>query len=66
MENKTTVLMKAPKENGTVILKRTFNQAYDGPDGRVVLKFWRVIGPANHKNLNSDLSILGLEDWGII
>lgn len=66
MRNLTASETKAPKENGTVILRRTFNQSYDGPNGLVVLKFWRVIGPANHKNLNSDLSVLGLKDWGII
>ena len=54
---------KAPKENGTVILKRTFNQ--DDFQGGYV-KFWRVIGPATHRNLNSDLSIVGLKEWGII
>ncbi len=54
--------MKAPMENGTVILKRTFNMEFDG----VKLKFWRVLGPENHKNLNSDLSIEGLKEWGII
>lgn len=45
------------------ILKRTFNQQW--PDGHVE-RYWRVIGPANHPNLNSDLSIEGLKDWGII
>lgn len=50
----------------TVILKRTFNQEYKGPNGLVVLKFWQVTGPANHPNLHSDLSIAGLKDWGII
>lgn len=55
--------MKAPKENGTVLLKRTFNmKAFDGS----LMKFWRVIGPETHPNLNSDLSIEGLKDWGII
>lgn len=55
--------MKAPLQNGTVILKRTFNME----DGRGnILKFWRVIGPASHPNLNSDLSQLGLREWGII
>lgn len=55
--------MKAPKENGTVILKRTFNQ--DDFQGGYV-KFWRVIGPLTHPSLNSDLSVEGLKDWGII
>jgi hypothetical protein len=54
---------RAPMENGTVILKRTFNQP-DFQGGFV--KYWRVIGPANHKNINSDLSLEGLKEWGII
>jgi hypothetical protein len=45
-----------------VKLKRTFNMTMDG----VTLKFWRVIGPATHRNYMSDLSIKGLKDWGII
>lgn len=53
---------RAPMENGTVILKRTFNMTFDGQ----TLKFWRIIGPANHPNLNSDLSLEGLREWGII
>ena len=54
--------VKAPKENGTVILKRTFNMEWDG----MKLKFWRIVGPQNHANLNSDLSLQGLREWGII
>jgi len=49
---------RAPMENGTVILKRTFTMAG--------IRFWRVLGPKKHKNLNSDLSIEGLKQWGII
>lgn len=46
-----------------VILKRTFNQKLlDGSS----IRFWRVIGPVDHRNLNSDLSIDGLKDWGIV
>ena len=45
-----------------VTLKRTFNMSFDG----VTYKYWRVTGPANHPNLNSDLSLLGLREWGII
>ena len=59
----TAKLVKAPKENGTVILKRTYNQKW--PDGNVT-KFWRVMGPLTHKNLHSDLSVEGLKEWGII
>lgn len=55
--------MKAPLENGTIILKRTFNQS--DFNGRYI-KYWRVMGPKNHRNLGSDLSIQGLTDWGII
>ena len=58
-----TIMMKAPKENGTIILKRTFNQS-DFQGG--MIKYWRVVGPETHKNLNSDLSLQGLKDWGII
>lgn len=58
----TAKLLKAPKENGTVILKRSFNQPYKG----TVIKFWRIMGPANHPNYQSDLSPEGLKEWGII
>lgn len=46
-----------------VALKRTFNQKW--PSGEVT-RFWRVVGPSGHPNLNSDLSIEGLKEWGII
>ena len=46
----------------TVKLRRTFDITFDG----VTLKFWRVIAPANHPNINSDLSLVGLKQWGII
>jgi hypothetical protein len=55
--------MKAPKANGTVILKRTFNQKW--PDGSII-KYWRILGPAKHRNINSDLSLDGLKRWGVI
>lgn len=55
--------MKAPKANGTVILKRTFNQKW--PDGTVT-RYWRIIAPASHRNINSDLSVEGLKEWGVI
>lgn len=45
------------------ILKRTFNQD-DGRGG--VIRYWRVVGPAWHPNLNSDLSLEGLKEWGIL
>lgn len=48
---------------GRTLLKRTFNQSFPGIRP---LRFWRVIGPASHPNLNSDLSIQGLKEWGII
>lgn len=49
--------------SSAAILKRTFNQE-DGLGG--FIRYWRVIGPAWHPNLNSDLSLEGLKDWGII
>jgi hypothetical protein len=52
----------APMDNTTVLLRRTFNMAFDGQ----VLRFWRVIGPACHPNYQSDLSLEGLREWGII
>lgn len=61
--NITATLTKAPKDNCTVLLKRTYNQPLG--DGTCI-KFWRVIGPSNHPNLNSDLSIAGLLEWGVI
>lgn len=53
----------APKENDTVILKRTFNQS-DFRGGWI--KYWRVMGPQTHKCYHSDLSVAGLKEWGII
>lgn len=50
-------------ENGTVILRRSFNQ--DDFQGGMI-KYWRVIGPATHRNYQSDLSLEGLKQWGII
>lgn len=51
-----------------VRLKRTFNQkTYDGNLKQTgVIKFWRVVGPVTHKNYQSDLSVDGLKEWGII
>jgi hypothetical protein len=46
----------------TVILKRTFNMTLAG----VMIKFWRVIGPVEHPNYHSDLSLEGLTQWGIV
>jgi hypothetical protein len=73
---------RAPMENGTVILKRTFNQPmavelvvqldplqYDRHwerQERPAVRYWRVIGPANHPNCNSDLSVEGLREAGVI
>jgi hypothetical protein len=58
----------APLRREHVTLKRTFNQkTYDKdlkPTGAI--KFWRVIGPASHKNYQSDLSLDGLREWGIV
>lgn len=52
------IRQRAPMENGTVILKRTFTMAG--------IRFWRVLGPQKHPNLNSDLSLEGLKQWGIV
>ena len=54
---------RAPLENGTVILKRTFNQP-DFQGG--FIKYWRVLGPKNSKYLNSDLSLDGLIEYGLV
>lgn len=43
---------------GTVKLKRTFTM--------LGFKFWRVIAPDYHANYQSDLSLEGLKEWGII
>lgn len=48
-----------------VRLRRTFDMAFDG----VTLRFWRVLGPVGHPNVravDSDLSLEGLREWGII
>jgi hypothetical protein len=45
-----------------ITLKRTFNMTMNG----VTFRFWRVIGPKGQRSLNSDLSIEGLKEWGII
>jgi hypothetical protein len=74
--------MKSPKDNLTVTLKRTFNQPmatelviqldpvqYDRHwerRERPGVRYWRIISPANHPQLNSDLSLLGLKEAKII
>ena len=62
-----SLTMKAPKDNSTVLLKRTFDQkTYDKNFQTVgVIKFWRVMSKG-HKNYGSDLSVAGLREWGII
>jgi hypothetical protein len=71
----TVINRRAPMENGTVILRRTFNLGMPLDLARRLdplsrhsgeVRFWRVVGPANHKNLNSDLSLEGLREWRII
>lgn len=52
---------RAPMENGTVILKRTFNQS-DFQGG--AYHCWRIVGPANHPQLNSDLSFCFVDAAG--
>ena len=58
---------RAPMDNTTVILKRTFNQKTWNQDGQQTgsIRFWRVMSKG-HKSYQSDLSIEGLKDWGII
>lgn len=51
-------LMKAPKENGTLILKRSFNQS-DFRGGYI--KYWRIMTPS-HPNFMSDISLLWLKE----
>ncbi len=46
-----------------VKLRRTFNQS-DFHGG--MIKYWRIVGPEGHSHLNSDLSLAGLVEWGII
>ena len=60
--------MKAPMDNTTVILKRTFNQKIVDQNLNVIgeERYWRVMGPKVHKNYHSDLSLDGLKQWGII
>ncbi len=46
-----------------VKLRRTFNQKdFNGS----TIKYWRVVGPETHPNINSDLSLEGLKEWGIV
>ena len=54
---------QASKAKQVVLLKRTFNQN-DFQGGYI--RFWRVIGPATHPSLNSDISVLKLKEWGLI
>ncbi len=59
----TASTMKAPKENGTLILKRSFNQSdFKGS----YIKFWRIVGPENHPSLNSDISQEWLKERGLM
>lgn len=52
-----------PQEGTYVKLQRSYNQEV----GKEALeRFWRVVGPANHPNCGSDLSIAGLKQWRII
>jgi hypothetical protein len=58
----------APLRRERVTLKRTFNQKTFNQrlECTGFIRFWRVVGPATHKNYQSDLSLEGLKDWGII
>jgi len=57
------VQLKRTFNDAPVLLRRTFNQS-DFQGGYI--KFWRIIGPLSHPNLNSDLSLQGLKEWGIL
>ena len=46
-----------------VTLRRSFDQRFPGVP---LLRFARVIAPATHRSINSDLSLEGLKEWGII
>ncbi len=30
------------------------------------VQFYRIIGPQGHPHLNSDMSMLGMKEWGIV
>ncbi len=57
-DSKASSVRLARSYKGQVRLKRTFNM--------MGCRFWRVVGPQGHPNLNSDLSVEGLRDWGVI
>jgi len=46
-----------------VTIERTFDQS-DFQGGFV--PYVRVVGPKGHRNYHSDLSLLGLQEWGIL
>jgi hypothetical protein len=54
---------RAPMENGTVILKRTFDQS-DFRGG--FYSNWRIIGPENHPRLFSDIGFRHTDSNGTI
>lgn len=56
-DSKAHSVLLARSYSGVVKLKRTFTM--------MGIKFWRVNAPG-HPNHESDLSIEGLRDWGII
>jgi hypothetical protein len=43
---------------GVVTYKPTFMQGD--------MQFYRIMGPVGHPHLNSDMSMLGMKEWGII
>lgn len=51
-----------------VTLERSFDQKTYDQNLKVTgaIQFVRVVGPADHKSLNSDLSIEGLKEWNIL
>jgi len=57
-QGKANSVRLARSYKGSVRLKRTFTQSG--------VKFWRVVGPVDHPNYHSDLSVEGLREWGVI
>ena len=51
-----------------ITLERSFDQKTYDEDLQVngVIQFVRVVGPVGHRSLNSDLSLDGLKEWGIV
>lgn len=46
-----------------VRLKRTYTQEWPGMSP---IRYWRIVAPSSHPNYQSDLSVEGLKEWGIL